>query len=562
MRLPVIAIVGRPNVGKSTLFNRLAGRRISIVEDLPGVTRDRLYVETTWEGVRYTLIDTGGFEPNPETPLMEGVREQTKLAIDEADVVIFLADVQAGVTPADIEVASMLRRSGRPLVVGANKSDGPKHEQSAGELYSLGVEYVHPISGAHGRGVREMLAAAFDLLPGELLDAGRQAEEERRGLKDESLDEALDKAEEELEAGPGDGAPKEAEIHMPEVLRIAVIGKPNAGKSSLVNKLLGEERHLVSDMPGTTMDAVDSFLEHGGVKYRLIDTAGIRRKRSISMQVEKFAVVSALRGLDRCDVALFLVDATEGVTEQDLKIAAFAEEKGKGIVIVVNKWDLAKASELEAKKVEQDIRDKMQHLSYAPIRFVSALTGRKVFDLLDIATGVARECFMRVPTSRLNRVIEDAVNAHNPPVNKNRRVKLFFGTQVAVAPPTIVIATNDPAGVHFSYRRYITNQLREVFGFEGSPLRVIFRLRGDEAGKAKNVEARKRRETLSERSHKGKKKVRQKKVGMETKAAPKKKAPKKAAKAASKAGTKGAARAGGRAGTKKKAPVRRGRKGA
>lgn len=493
MRLPVIAIVGRPNVGKSTLFNRLAGRRISIVEDMPGVTRDRLYAEATFEGVRYTLIDTGGFEPRPDTPLMEAVRDQTRLAIEEADVVLFLADVQAGVTPADVEVAHMLRRSGRPLVVCANKSDGPKHEQSAGELYSLGVERVFAISGAHGRGVREIMRAAFDILPGELLEAGKQAEDARRGLKEESLDEALDRAEREGEEGEGEGEqPKDPVVHLPEVLRIAVIGKPNAGKSSLVNKLLGEERHLVSDIPGTTMDAVDSFLEHGGVRYRLIDTAGIRRKRSISMQVEKYAVVSALKGLDRCDVALFLIDAQSGITEQDLKIAAFAEEKGKGIVIVVNKWDLAKANELEAKKVEQDIRDRMQHLSYAPIRFVSALTGRKVFDLLDVATDVARECFMRVPTSRLNRVIEDAQNAHNPPVYKGRRVKLYFGTQVAVAPPTFVIATNTPAGVHFSYRRFLTNRLREAFGFYGSPLRLIFRQRGSEAGREKNLEARKR----------------------------------------------------------------------
>ncbi|MFZ9888785.1 MAG: GTP-binding protein, partial [Myxococcota bacterium] len=251
---------------------------------------------------------------------------------------------------------------------------------------------------------------------------------------------------------------------------------------------------------------------HGGRRYRLIDTAGIRRKRSISLQVEKYAVVSALKALDRCDVALFLVDAAEGLTEQDLKIAAFAEEKGKGIVIVVNKWDLARAHELDAKKVEQDIRDRMQHLSYAPVRFASALTGRKVFDLLDVATRVAEECFTRVPTSRLNRLITDAQNAHAPPVHKGRRVKLFFGTQVTVAPPTFVIATNDPAGVHFSYRRYLNNRLREVFGFEGSPLRVIYRQRGDAEGREKNLEARKRAKTIAKRRNTPKRKPRQKKI--------------------------------------------------
>jgi GTP-binding protein len=526
MRLPVIAIVGRPNVGKSTLFNRLARRRISIVEDMPGVTRDRLYAETVWDDVRYTIIDTGGFEPRPDDKLFVAVKEQTRLAIEEADVIVFLVDARAGGTPADAEVAKMLRRSGAPVLLAANKSDGPKQEHMAGEFYELGVDSVFPVSAEHGLGIEDLMDAVFESLPGELLDAGREAEEERQREQDErlgaaALDRALDKAEEELlndpdldedaelEEGADDDEegedgdvirpdePKPIEVVLPEVIRLAVIGKPNAGKSSLVNKLLGEERHLVSDMPGTTVDAVDSFLEHGGMRYRLIDTAGIRRKRSISLQMEKYAVVSALKGMDRADVAFFLIDATLGLTEQDLKVSGFAEEKGKGLIICVNKWDLAKQNELDAKKFEQDLRDRMPHLSFAPVRFISALTGRKVFDLLDVANRVAESCYTRVPTSQVNRVLEAALNAHQLPMYKNKRVKIYYGAQVAVGPPAFVIATNAPKGVHFSYRRYLKNRFRDAFGFEGAPIRLFFRLRGDEQGRMKNIEARKRRLALS-----------------------------------------------------------------
>jgi GTPase len=536
MRLPVIAIVGRPNVGKSTLFNRLAKRRISIVEDLPGVTRDRLYTEASFEGIRYTVIDTGGFEPNPDTPLFEAVRDQTRLAIEEADVVLFLVDGRAGLTPSDIEVANMLRKSGAALVVGANKADSPNQDALAGELYELGVEVALPVSAAHGRGISELMAEAIKRLSPELREAGKEAERARKQSDAELSDESLDRALDEAEGDTGEGAPKKPHLQLPEVLRIAIIGKPNAGKSSFVNKLLGEERHLVSPMPGTTVDAVDSFLEYGGARYRLIDTAGIRRKRSISQQVEKYAVVSALKAMDRCDVALFLLDATEGITEQDLKVAAFAEEKGKGIVLCLNKWDLAKGTELDAKKAAQDIRDRMPHLSYAPIRFVSAKTGRKVFDVLDTANEVARQCYTRVPTSQVNKVIEGAVNAHQPAVNKGRRVKLFFGAQVQVAPPTFVIATNDPEGVHFSYRRFVTNQLREAFGFEGVPLRVFFRLRGDKEGREKNIEARKRSAALTKNKRKGQKKAGPKKAGAQKKTSMKKIAPKKKAAPRKKAG--------------------------
>jgi len=527
MRLPVVAIVGRPNVGKSTLFNRLAGKRISIVEDLPGVTRDRIYAESTWDDMRVVLIDTGGFEPNPDTPLMTAVRDQTQIAIDEADLVLFLVDVRAGITPADREVADMLRRGGRPVVLAANKSDGPKQAHEAGEMYELGIPEVFPISAAHGVGVPTMVEQLCNCLPGELVEAGRAAEQARLdaedALSDDKVDKALDDAIErerereeqeadEAEAGEGDDEAAPAgptppgpgfRVDLPEVIRVAVVGKPNAGKSSFVNKLLGEYRHVVSELPGTTVDAVDSFLEHGGTRFRFIDTAGIRRKRSINLNMERYAVASALTGMDRCDVALFLIDAEQGLTEQDLKIAAFAEDKGKGIVICVNKWDLAKGNDdLEAKAFAQNLRDRMPFLSWAPIRFVSAKTGRKVFDVLNTVEDVADQSFSRWTTSRVNRVLDAAVKAHAPPVTKrSRRLKLYFATQVAVAPPTFVIATNEPTGVHFSYKRFLINRFREAFGFEGVPVRLIFRQRGDDAGREKNIEARKRRVTF-ERSMK------------------------------------------------------------
>jgi len=615
MRMPVVAIVGRPNVGKSTLFNRLAGRRLSIVEDVPGVTRDRLYAEATLtdddgDVVRFMLIDTGGFEPDPETPLFEGIRSQAQLAIDEADLVLMVVDARKGPVPADREVVQLLRKSGRPLVLAANKMDSPKQDHYAHEFYELGVDMVYPMSAEHGRGVADMLDGLFGGLSEDLMQGGRDAqdawlEERRKKHSAEAFDAALDRAEDELveegylepdaededefeeQAMPqaimyevtgdeedldddaelayedddlhyeGDDLPdmdddeegsddfdgehdgeendgeendgdkeeeddedaplteadvergqqqvittqkgKEIEVHLPEVLRLAIIGKPNAGKSSFINKLLGEDRHLVSDMPGTTMDAVDSFLEYGGNRYRLIDTAGIRRKRSISQRMEKFAVVAALRGLDRCDIALFVVDATKGLTEQDLKVAAFAHDKGKAIIILVNKWDLAKENELDAKAFTDHIRDRAPFLAYAPIRFISAKTGRRVFDVLDTVEDVALQFFTRVPTGQLNRVLEAAVRAHPPPVRKGRRVKLFFATQVTTAPPTFVFATSNKEGVHFSYQRYLVNQLRKAFGFTGTPVRLFFRERGTAAGRAKNMEARKRSERLGQK---------------------------------------------------------------
>jgi len=502
MRAPVVAVVGRPNVGKSTLFNRLAGRRISIVDDTPGVTRDRLYADATLDDIRFTIIDTGGFEADPDTQLFHEIRSQSQLAIEEADALILTVDARAGVTPADVEVARMLRKSGKPLVIAANKVDAEKHKDLTGELYALGIPEVWPISAAHGSGIEAMLERLFTFVPDALKDGGREAHRLAMREQDDLLDDdALDRALDEVEGATGEAlddddapAPDEGgdKVALPEVLRVAVIGKPNAGKSSLINKLLGEDRHLVSDIAGTTMDAVDSFVEYNGQRFRLIDTAGIRRKRAISHRIEKFAVVAALKGMDRADVTLLVVDAVLGVTEQDMKVAAFAHDKGKAIVLVVNKWDLAKENGFEAEGFARAMRDRMPFLAFAPIRFVSAKTGRKVFELLDTVDEIAREHFKRVPTGALNRVVRDAVENHNPPVDRGRRVKIFFGTQVTVAPPTFVFATNAPDAIHFSYRRYLQNQIREAFGYTGAPLRLIFRQRGDEAGRQENIAARKR----------------------------------------------------------------------
>ena len=484
MRLPVVAIVGRPNVGKSTLFNRLAGRRISIVEDVPGVTRDRIYAEGVFDdddggAHRYTVIDTGGFEPDPSSPLLAAVKEQTQLAIDEADVVVFVVDGRTALLNDDREVASMLRKSGRPVVVAANKADTPQHDVQSHPFYELGIGDVVSVSGSHGRGVDALMTAVFAKLSPELREAARaieraREEEEQREEDERWLDDALDAAEGELEVAAPAGP---VVVATPDVLRIAVVGRPNAGKSSFINKLLGQDRHLVSDIPGTTMDAVDSFLEYGGAKYRLIDTAGIRRKRSISLTMEKYAVVAALKGMDRADVVLLLLDAVEGLKDQDMKIASFVHDKGKAVVIVVNKWDLSKQNDLDADTYAGQLKDQMPFLDFAPVRFVSAKTGKRVHDVLETAAAAARSYFTRVSTSEVNRVVQRAQQKHQPPMHKGRRVKLLFATQVRVAPPSFVIATNDPDGVHFSYRRFVQNQLREAFGFDGTPIRLFFRRR-------------------------------------------------------------------------------------
>lgn len=524
MRAPVLAIVGRPNVGKSTLFNRLAGRRLAIVEDLPGVTRDRLYaecrtsveVENLEVPVRWTIIDTGGFEPEPSSSLFKLVREQTELAIGEADVIVHVVDAQAGVSPDDAAVARMLRKSGRPVIVAANKIDHKVHEPLVAELYNLGVERVLGVSAEHGRGISPLLELAYSLLPPELQDSAKAAAEDFDDdgrLTDEVLDHALDSALDVLEndldddvgadvegiSEDGDDIDDDSVVGeragdakaspllraVPEVLRLAVVGRPNAGKSSFINKLLGEDRHVVSDVAGTTMDAIDSFVEYGGARFRLIDTAGIRRKRSIAARVEKFAVVAALRGMDRADIVLHVIDAVSGVTDQDKRIASFVEEKGKACILIINKWDLARDQNMDADLYTKQVKSALPFLDHAPVRYVSALTGRRVHDVLATAQELADRHFQRVSTGQVNRVLHAATEAHQPPMNKGRRIKLYFATQVKTAPPTFVIATNDVDGMHFSYRRFLVNQFREAFDFGGAPVRLIFRRR--EGDRLKNL---------------------------------------------------------------------------
>lgn len=471
VRCPVVSLIGRPNVGKSTLFNRLTKRRLSIVHDEPGATRDRMYAPVDWLGQEVRLVDTGGLELKSDVSLMKGIVRQSKLAIAESDVIVMMTDAVAGLLPLDYEIAELLRKSRKPVVVVVNKSDSERLDAVANEFYALGFHICVPVSAAHGRGLDGLFEAVLERIPKELLTEP----EPEVDLDDEFF------AEEEQEAAPEDEDAKPV-ITMPDILPIAIIGKPNAGKSSFVNKLLGEERHLVSEEPGTTVDAVDSVLEYGGHSYRLIDTAGIRKKRSISRDIEKMAVSASLGALDRSAVALMLIDAVAGVTEQDLKVAAFAFNKSRGIVIVVNKWDLARAEGLNAEVYAEQLRYKMPFLAFAPIRFVSALTGSRVFDVLETVQEVAKAYYTRVPTGQMNRMLESALDTHPLPVVSSRRIKIFYGTQVSVAPPTFLFTCNDADGVHFSYRRYLSNQIRETFGFKGSPVRMVFRSR-DKADK-------------------------------------------------------------------------------
>jgi GTP-binding protein len=439
---PLVAIVGRPNVGKSTLFNRLVGRRDAIVEDVPGVTRDRHYGETDWSGRAFLLVDTGGLEPETDEPILVEMRRQTQVAIDEAHLVVLVGDAHDGVTPSDTEVAARLRRAGKPTLVAVNKCDGPTQEAAALEFHELGIEPVFPISAQHGRGIAELLDAIALRLP------------------EDTLEPAI-----EL----GEDAPK-----------IAVIGRPNAGKSTLINRLLGEERLLTFPAPGTTRDTIDTILRRGERSYLLIDTAGIRRQRSIHERLERVCVIRALKAMDRADVAWLLIDGSEGVAEQDAKVAGFVHDKGKGLVLVVNKWDLAQRSQDAARRFREEIERKLQFVSYAPVLFVSARTGARVEKLLAQTDALVGEHRKRVATGPLNRLFREVQGRHPPPSDGGRLVKLFYIAQVSTRPPTFVISTNHPDGVHFSYRRYVVNQLREAFGFEGVPIRVLYRKRGKE----------------------------------------------------------------------------------
>jgi len=430
----ILAIVGRPNVGKSTLFNQIAGGKKAIVYNEPGVTRDRNYADVIWEKSSFTLIDTGGFEPVSKDRIFVQMREQCQLAMEEADVVLFVMDGKEGLTPSDQEIADILRCLNKPVFYIVNKIDGHQHEERAYEFYKLGVGRIFTLSAEHRYGLNELMDEVMEVLPGAI-----EAEED------------------------GDAT------------KVAMLGRPNVGKSSLINRILGYKRVIVDEAPGTTRDAIDTRFERDGKRYTLIDTAGIRRKSRISLRLEKYSIVEALRTIDRCHVALLLLDPKEGVTDQDARIGGFIHEKGKGCMIVVNKWDLVEKESQTMAKYEKEIYEDLKYLSYAPILFISALTGQRVKKVLDTIDRVAEEAGKRIPTSPLNKALEGWVKRFPPPSYRTRQVKLNYITQVSVAPPTFLIYTNFPEGIHFSYERYLLNQMREAFGFAGVPIRLQFR---------------------------------------------------------------------------------------
>ena len=431
---PVIAIVGRPNVGKSTLFNRLAEKKKAIVIDEPGATRDRNYSDAEWYGKPFLLIDTGGFEPASTEGILARMREQAMFAVEEADVVIFLLDGREGLMPADTEIANMLRRIEKPAFFAVNKVDAPRHEALLSEFYRLGVDTLYPISAQHGLGIDELMDAATAEMPS-----------------------------------------VEPEPEQPERTRIAVIGKPNVGKSSLVNRILGTERSIVHSIPGTTRDPVDTPFAMEGREYLLIDTAGIRRKSRISLTLEKYSVVQALRTIERCDIALMLIDAVEGVTEQDAKIAGLACERGVAVIVVVNKWDLVEKNERTIGTYVLDIKDKMKFLDFAPIITVSALSGQRVLKIFREIEKVREQYVKRIETGELNRGVRRILEENPPPRLHGRPHNFLYVTQIGVKPPAFAWFVKDPKAVHFSYERFLMNRIRETFGFESVPLRIHFK---------------------------------------------------------------------------------------
>ena len=439
MNRPLVAIVGRPNVGKSLLFNRLVGQRLSIVEDTPGVTRDRLYAPCEWAGRTFDMVDTGGIEPNTDSEILAFMREQAQIAIDAATVIIFVTDIRTGVTAADQEVATMLLRSGKPVVLAVNKADSTGHTDPAVyEFYSLGLGDPIPCSAMHGHGTDEILDECLKYFPE---DDGTEEEEDR--------------------------------------IKVAVIGKPNVGKSSLVNKILGEKRVIVSDVAGTTRDAVDSEFENQYGKYLLIDTAGIRRKSKVEERVERFSMMRAQLAIERADVCLILIDARDGVTDQDTKIAGLAHEAGKASIIIVNKWDLVEKETGTMEKMRKDIMRNLSFMSYAPILFISALTGQRIERIFELINFVNDQTNMRITTGMLNDVLADAQMRVQPPTDKGRRLKIYYMTQTGVRPPSFVVFCNKKELFHFSYQRYLENQIRSVFGLEGTPIRMVIRQKGD-----------------------------------------------------------------------------------
>ena len=433
----ILAIVGRPNVGKSTLFNTLAGEKISIVEDHPGVTRDRIYADVTWLYHSFSMIDTGGIEMDSKDKMLKHMREQADIAIDTADVILFLVDVRQGLVDADFKVADMLRKSGKPVILVVNKVDNfEKYMPDVYEFYNLGIGDPHPISAASKLGIGDMLDAVMELFD-------------------------LEKIEEEEDDRP----------------KIAIVGKPNAGKSSLINNLLGENRVIVSDVAGTTRDAIDTEIVYNGTEYVFIDTAGLRRKSKIKENIERYSIIRTVAAIERSDVVILMIDATEGVSEQDAKIAGIAHDRGRGLIIAVNKWDAIEKDNHTVKEYTKKVRDILSFVPYAEIIFISALTGQRTKKIFDLLETVIENHAMRIQTGVLNEILMEAVALQQPPSDKGKRLKLFYMTQVSTKPPTFVLFVNKKELMHFSYQRYIENRIRDTFGFMGTPIRIFIRER-------------------------------------------------------------------------------------
>ena len=438
MGKPIVAIIGKPNVGKSTFFNYIIGKRISIVEDTPGVTRDRVYGEANWRGRTFTLIDTGGIEPESNDEILVQMRNQANIAIDIADVIIFMTDIRQGVTAADQDIAIMLKKSKKPVVLVCNKSDSfGKVEDEIYEFYNLGLGDPYAVSAANAKGIGDVLDAIYEEFPED----------------------------------------NEGEVIGTEI-KVAVIGKPNVGKSSLINKILGENRVIVSNIAGTTRDAIDSEFENEHGKYIFIDTAGIRRKSKVNENIERYSVMRSKLAIERADVCLLLIDATEGVTDQDTKIAGEAHESGKGVIIVINKWDALEKDNGTLEKYKKEVYEKLSYLSYAPIIFISAKTGQRINKLFEMINLVASQNAIRIPTATLNQIINEAVAVRQPPTDRGRRLKILYATQASTKPPTFVIFVNVKKLFHFSYQRYLMNQIRNEFGLTGTPIRFIVREKG------------------------------------------------------------------------------------
>jgi GTPase len=472
MSLPVVAIVGRPNVGKSTLFNRMVGGRTAIVEDIPGTTRDRVYGTGEWNGRRFTLVDTGGLELEPGSHIEARVQDQARVAIEEADLILFVVDAAVGLAPLDHEVADRLRRAAKPVILVVNKADNPRREHEGAEFYALGIDPTITVSAQHGRSTGDLADLLVDALPPPQPD---EAEPEasvydQRDLAEGDLAELA-----ETEMGPP---------------RVAIVGRPNTGKSTFVNRVLGEERMIVSDLPGTTRDPVDSAVAVDGEPMILVDTAGIRRRGAIDRGIERYSVLRSLKAIDRADVAVILTDAIEGYTAQDAHVVGYVLEAGKGIVLVINKWDVVEKDGHTADAWLKGLRREAPYLAWADIVFASALTGQRVDRILHEARRVAEERYRRVPTGELNRLVTDAVREHPPSHVRNRLPKVYYATQAAVAPPTFVVFVNDPTLIHFSYRRYLENRIRAEYGFLGTPIKLILRQRVSEESARRSARPR------------------------------------------------------------------------